>query len=162
MTEQEEGATPLRAIFRSRRLDYASLTGPLKAVLWISYAVILLTAVLIALHEFIGGPEIGNSAGVVFPLYLLLLAAALGFLSFTIFITGAFVSRGRFRIGLLAGLLGVMLIGARFAGLDSGMVAGGGLGVLDWIAIAAIPFAAILIAMLTARLNVMAALRRMI
>jgi len=65
-------------------------------------------------------------------------------------------------IGLLAGLLGVMLIGSRFAGLDSGMVAGGGLGVLDWIAIAAIPFAAIIIAMLTARLNVMAALRQMI
>ena len=42
------------------------------------------------------------------------------------------------------------------------MVAGGGLGVVDWIAIGAIPLAGVVIAMLTARVTVMAALRRML
>ncbi len=65
-------------------------------------------------------------------------------------------------IGLVAGLAAIAIIGSRFAGLDSGMVQGGGLGALDWIAIAAIPFVAVAIAMLTARLTVMSALRRML
>lgn len=64
-------------------------------------------------------------------------------------------------IGLAAGLVGVVVIGSRFAGLDSGMVAGGGLNSLDWLSIALIPFGAVIIAILTARLTVMAALRRM-
>ncbi|MEP5937950.1 MAG: cell division protein [Erythrobacter sp.] len=64
-------------------------------------------------------------------------------------------------IGLLAGMLGVLIIGSRFAGLDSGMVTGGGLGGLDWVMIALIPFGAIIIAVLTARVTVIAALRRM-
>jgi cell division transport system permease protein len=42
------------------------------------------------------------------------------------------------------------------------MVAGGGLSLSDWLLIAAIPVAGVLIALLTARLTVLSALRRML
>jgi cell division transport system permease protein len=42
------------------------------------------------------------------------------------------------------------------------MIAGGGLGWHDWLAIAAIPLVGVVIAMLTARLTVLSALRRML
>jgi cell division transport system permease protein len=65
-------------------------------------------------------------------------------------------------VGLLLGLIALVLLGRQFAALGSGMVAGGGLGVVDWAAIGAIPLAGVLIAMLTARVTVLAALRRML
>jgi cell division transport system permease protein len=65
-------------------------------------------------------------------------------------------------IGLAFGTLAVLFIGNQFAALDSGMVAGGNLAVRDWIILAAIPVAGILLAMLTARITVMSALRRML
>jgi cell division transport system permease protein len=64
--------------------------------------------------------------------------------------------------GLLLGLIAVVLLGRQFAALGSGMVAGGALGAADWIAIGAVPLAGVLIAMLTARLTVIGALRRML
>ena len=64
--------------------------------------------------------------------------------------------------GLLLGLAAIMLLGRQFAGLGSGMVAGGGLDTVDWALLAAIPLAGILLAMLTARLTVLAALRRIL
>jgi cell division transport system permease protein len=65
-------------------------------------------------------------------------------------------------VGLLLGLIAVFLLGRQFAALGSGMVAGGGLGLADCAAIGAIPLAGVVIAMLTARVTVMAALRRML
>ncbi len=65
-------------------------------------------------------------------------------------------------VGLLLGLIALFLLGRQFAALGSGMVAGGGLGIADWTAIGAIPLAGVLIAMLTARITVLAALRRML
>lgn len=65
-------------------------------------------------------------------------------------------------VGLLLGLIALFLLGRQFAALGSGMVAGGGLGLVDWAAIGAIPLAGVLIAMLTARVTVLAALRRML
>jgi cell division transport system permease protein len=64
--------------------------------------------------------------------------------------------------GLLLALAAILLLGRQFAGLGSGLVAGGGLGMVDWIVIAAVPFAGVLLAMLTARLTVVSALRRML
>jgi cell division transport system permease protein len=64
--------------------------------------------------------------------------------------------------GLLAGLAAIMLLGRQFAALGSGLVAGGGLGLLDWLAIVAVPLVGVLLATLTARLTVIAALRRML
>ncbi|MEO5707784.1 MAG: cell division protein [Alteraurantiacibacter sp.] len=64
--------------------------------------------------------------------------------------------------GLLAGMAAIMLLGRQFAALGSGLVAGGGLGLLDWLAIAAVPLVGVILATLTARLTVIAALRRML
>ncbi|WP_336985592.1 cell division protein [Altererythrobacter aquiaggeris] len=65
-------------------------------------------------------------------------------------------------IGLGLGLAAILLLGGRFAALGSGMVAGGGLGLTDWAAIAAIPVAGVFLAILTARVTVMSALRGML
>ncbi|MXP40464.1 cell division protein [Altererythrobacter soli] len=65
-------------------------------------------------------------------------------------------------VGLLLGAGAVILLGRQFAALGSGMVAGGGLDLADWLAVGAIPLAAVAIAMLTARLTVLGALRRML
>ena len=65
-------------------------------------------------------------------------------------------------VGLLLGIGAIFLLGQRFAALGSGMIAGGGLGMGDWIALGAIPLAGVAIAMLTARLTVLATLRKML
>jgi cell division transport system permease protein len=64
--------------------------------------------------------------------------------------------------GLLVGLLAILLLGRQFARLGSGMVAGGGLAPAHWALLAAIPLIGIVLAMLTARITVLAALRRML
>ena len=65
-------------------------------------------------------------------------------------------------VGLGLGMIAVLVLGRQFAALGSGMVAGGGLGAIDWVLIAAIPLVGFAIAMLTARLTVLSALRRML
>lgn len=65
-------------------------------------------------------------------------------------------------VGLILGLVAILALGERFAALESGMVAGGSLGLVDWIMLAMIPFAGVVIAILTARITVLAALRRML
>ena len=65
-------------------------------------------------------------------------------------------------VGLALGLVAIIALGDRFAALDSGMVAGGTLTTLDWLVVAAIPFAGVAIAIVTARMTVLAALRRML
>ncbi|WP_199798681.1 ABC transporter permease [Erythrobacter sp. HKB08] len=65
-------------------------------------------------------------------------------------------------VGLAAGAGAVLLLGRQFDALGSGMMAGGALGMVDWAIIIAIPFAAIAIAMITARLTVLLALRRIL
>ncbi|TIX49472.1 cell division protein FtsX [Alteraurantiacibacter aquimixticola] len=64
--------------------------------------------------------------------------------------------------GLMIGFAAILLLGRQFAALGSGLVAGGGLNPLDWVIIAAIPFAGMLLAVVTARLTVLAALRRIL
>jgi cell division transport system permease protein len=64
--------------------------------------------------------------------------------------------------GLALGLAALALFGRQFAELGSGMVAGGELGPIDWALLAAIPLIGIVLAMLTARITVLAALRRML
>ena len=65
-------------------------------------------------------------------------------------------------MGLALGLAAVWLLGQQFAALDSGMVAGGGLSWGNWVVIAAIPHAAILVAMVTGRFTIKLALRSML
>ena len=65
-------------------------------------------------------------------------------------------------VGLLLGLVALLVLGRQFAGLGSGMVAGGGLRMVDWALIGAIPLVGVVLAMVTARITVLAALRRML
>ncbi|MGB3166967.1 MAG: cell division protein, partial [Alteraurantiacibacter sp.] len=64
--------------------------------------------------------------------------------------------------GLLLGLAAIFVLGQQLARLGSGLVAGGGLAPLDWILIGAIPIVGIMLAVVTARVTVIAALRRML
>lgn len=65
-------------------------------------------------------------------------------------------------VGLALGLVVVLFLGRRFAGLGAGMVDGGALGWSDWGMLALIPVAGVVIAMLTARLTVLRSLREML
>lgn len=64
--------------------------------------------------------------------------------------------------GLAIGVAGVMVLGKQFAALGSGMMAGGGLTLFDWLMLAGIPIAGVVIAIVTARLTVLASVRRML
>ncbi|QZD90966.1 cell division protein [Qipengyuania aurantiaca] len=63
-------------------------------------------------------------------------------------------------LGLVAGGAAVLLLGRQFSALQSGMVAGGSLSALDWMAIALVPLFAIAIAVYTARMTVLSSLRK--
>jgi len=63
---------------------------------------------------------------------------------------------------VLAGVGAVWLLGQQFAALDSGMVSGGVLRFTDWLAIAAVPLAAMLLALSTARITIERALGDML
>ena len=65
-------------------------------------------------------------------------------------------------VGLAFGLVVILLLGQQFTALGSGMMAGAGLAWYHWIIIAMIPIAAVLLAILTARLTVLTALRRLL
>lgn len=65
-------------------------------------------------------------------------------------------------LGLVAGAAAVQVLGARFAALDSGLVAGGGLDRGDGLLLAGIPLLAVVVAVVTARLTVLASLRKML
>jgi len=65
-------------------------------------------------------------------------------------------------VGLVLGQIAVFALGARFAGLGAGLLGGGALGLLDWAVVALVPLAAVGLAMLTARLSVLIALRKML
>jgi len=65
-------------------------------------------------------------------------------------------------IGLIAGVVAIVVLSAQFSALGSGMASGAALGWLDWVVIAAIPLCGVALAVLTARLTVLSALRRML
>lgn len=65
-------------------------------------------------------------------------------------------------VGLALGVAAMALLGRQFAELGSGMVAGGELGPVDWALLAAVPVIGVVLAVLTARMTVLAALRRML
>lgn len=64
--------------------------------------------------------------------------------------------------GLGLGLVAVFILASQFAALDSGMIGGGVLDGSDWLAIAMIPVAGVGIAVVTARITLGNALRKML
>ncbi len=65
-------------------------------------------------------------------------------------------------VGFALAVVVILFLGRHFAGLGAGMVESGALGWNDWLLLAMVPVAAALLAMLTARLTVMHALRKML
>lgn len=65
-------------------------------------------------------------------------------------------------VGTALGLAAVWLLGQQFAALDSGMAGGGALAAVDWVAIASVPIAGVLLALATARLTIALALKDML
>ena len=65
-------------------------------------------------------------------------------------------------VGLALGLVVVLLLGQQFAALGAGLVSSGALGWSDWVLLALIPVAGVILAMFTARQTVVRALRKML
>jgi len=65
-------------------------------------------------------------------------------------------------VGFVLALAVILFLGRRFAQLGAGMVNGGTLGWTDWALLALVPLAAIVLAMVTARLTVLQTLRKML
>ena len=65
-------------------------------------------------------------------------------------------------LGLAMGLVAVLFLGRRFASLGAGLVDSGALGWSEWLLLGLVPLFAVALAMLTARLSVMRALRRLL
>lgn len=65
-------------------------------------------------------------------------------------------------LGLALGLVVVLFLGQRLAELGAGLVSSGALGWADWMLLALVPAAFVLLAMLTARITVMRALKTML
>lgn len=64
--------------------------------------------------------------------------------------------------GLVLGVVTTGLLGRQFSALGSGMMTTGSLGWTDWLVVCSIPVAGVALAVLTARLSVLSALRRML
>lgn len=65
-------------------------------------------------------------------------------------------------LGLALGLVVVLLLGRQFAGLGAGLVSSGALGWSDWVLLALIPVAGMILAIVTTRLTVVRTLARML
>jgi cell division transport system permease protein len=65
-------------------------------------------------------------------------------------------------VGLALALVVILVLARRFSGLGAGLVDNGALVWSDWLLLALVPILATLLAMLTARLTVLHALRRML
>lgn len=73
-----------------------------------------------------------------------------------------FDAAGGGAVGLALGLVVVLFLGQRFGGLEAGLVQSGALGWIDWVLLAFVPVAGLVLAMLTARITVLRALRKML
>lgn len=73
-----------------------------------------------------------------------------------------FDAAGGGAVGLALGLVVVLFLGQQFAELGAGLVNSGALVWSDWLLLALVPAGFVLLAMLTARITVLAALKRML
>jgi cell division transport system permease protein len=64
--------------------------------------------------------------------------------------------------GLALGTAAVLLLSRQLAGLGAGLATGGSLGWADWLVLALVPVGGVLVAMATARMTVIRALRKML
>ncbi|MCX7864749.1 MAG: cell division protein, partial [Novosphingobium sp.] len=65
-------------------------------------------------------------------------------------------------VGFALALVVILFLGRRFAALGAGMIEGGTLAWTDWLLLTMVPVASVVLAMATARLTVLQALRKML
>lgn len=65
-------------------------------------------------------------------------------------------------VGLALGAVAIFILARQLAALGAGLATGGALGWLDWLVLALVPLVGVGVAMLTARLTVLRALRKML
>jgi len=65
-------------------------------------------------------------------------------------------------VGLALAAAAILVLGNRFAALGSGLAGSAALGLEDWLVLALVPLAAVVLATVTARLAVLSSLRRML
>lgn len=65
-------------------------------------------------------------------------------------------------VGLALGAVAIFVLARQLAALGAGLATGGALGWLDWLVLALVPLVGVGVAMLTARLTVLRALRKML
>lgn len=65
-------------------------------------------------------------------------------------------------VGMVLAIVVILFLGRRFAGLGAGMVDSGALDWTDWLLLTSVPILATLLAMITSRVTVMHALRKML
>ncbi|WP_374528887.1 cell division protein FtsX [Novosphingobium sp.] len=73
-----------------------------------------------------------------------------------------FDAAGGGAVGLALGLVVVLLLGRQFSGLGAGLVDSGALDLTDWLLLASIPLAGVVLALVTARITVIRSLARIL
>jgi len=156
----------LRPVAPAARVDaQSSWLGPvfsaISSLQWLAIALVVLLAITSAAAVWLAARSaLGGNRGTIEIVHLL--GGSDAQIARIFQRSVAFDAAAGGTVGLGLGMIAVLVLGRQFAALGSGMVAGGGLGPIDWVLIAAIPLAGVAIAMLTARLTVLAALRRML
>ncbi len=156
----------LKGVAPAARVDaQSSWLGPvfdaIQSLQWIALAVIVLLALSTAAAVLLAArTALGTNRGTIEVVHLLGGTDAQIARIFQRSIGLDAVGGGAVGLGL--GLVVILFVGKRFAALGAGVAMGGTLGWTDWLLILAIPFVGVVLAMLTARLTVLRALRQML
>lgn len=156
----------LREVAPAARVDAQSgwlepVFGALDSLQWLSFALVALlgmamaAAVLLAVRNALGTNrdtiEIVHLLGGTDAQIARIFQRSIGF-----------DAAGGGALGLALGLVVVLLLGRQFAGLGAGLVSSGALGWSDWVLLALIPVAGMILAIVTTRLTVVRTLARML
>ena len=153
----------MRSAAPSARLDAQSswlrpVFGAIQSLLWLAIALVVLMGVAMAAAVLLAArTALGNNRDTIEIIHLL--GGTDGQIA-RIFqrAIGVDAAAGGV-LGLALGLVAVLFLGRRFAALGAGLVDSGSLSLYEWAALALIPLGTAIVAMLTARITVLRALR---
>jgi cell division transport system permease protein len=158
--------TALASVAPSARVDAQSswlkpVFNAISSLQWLAIAlVLLLTAAMIAAVLLAARTALGGNRATIEIIHLL--GGTDGQVAQIFQRNIAVDAAGGGVLGLAIGAVAVLFLGSRFASLGAGMVDSGALAWVDWLLLALIPIAAVVLATLTARITVLRALRRML
>jgi cell division transport system permease protein len=156
----------LRALAPSARVDAQSnwlrpVFSAIASLQWLAIALIVLLALALAAAVLLAArTALGAARETIEVVHLL--GGTDGQIARVFQRSIAFDAAGGGAVGLGLGLAAVLLLGRQFGALGAGMISGGTLDWVDWVLIALIPLAGVVLAALTARLTVLRALRKML